>query len=71
MREMSELEKIEYKMQYEFVMNLGFIWRWNKLDFLTREEAEYWNWHTLPFGWRILKYPPEPLEVENETDKIT
>jgi len=42
------------------------IWRGNKLDYLTVEEARYWDYHILPFGWAIIKYPDEYFYSEKE-----
>jgi len=52
------IEKI-IDIEKEGGVMFGLIWRGNKLDYLTVEEARYWDYHILPFGWAIIKYPDE------------
>lgn len=35
----------------------GIIWRWDHLDDLTPEEADYWDRNALPMGWSIMIHP--------------
>jgi hypothetical protein len=36
---------------------LGVMWEWDHERWLPLEEAVYWDYHVLPFGWSIIIDP--------------
>jgi hypothetical protein len=38
----------------------GLIWKWDHLEWLTRDEYEFLMRHTLPPNWSIISIPDDP-----------